>query len=306
MFPPFPAAFRDFVEPARPRSAIWRTCLGLGLIVAFSLVWIRFVALAADLADERVPLLRLLRGFGELDDPAGVIWLLACFAGPLFGVCAAAGLVHRRRPATLVGSPDSRIGRNFAGGFLVASAILVAGTLAVAPFMPPARNLATWTWLVWMAPGIPLLLVQVTAEELVFRGYLQQQLAARFRSPAIWLVLPSVAFGILHLDLGVFGSNAWLVAAATAVFGLIAGDVTARTGSIAAATGLHLANNFLALFLVGPDGYLTGLSLFVFPFDVSDAAEVRVFLVLDLFLLLVAYACYLGVIRWMRASRKVH
>ena len=145
--------------------------------------------------------------------------------------------------------------------------------------------------------------MQVTAEELLFRGYLQQQLAARFRSPVIWLVLPSAAFGILHFDHGTFGNNAWLVVAATAVFGLIAGDVTARTGNIGAATGLHAANNFLALFLVAPDGYLTGTNLFVFPFHVSDAAAVRPFLVLDLLSLLAAYACYLGVIRWIRAKR---
>ncbi len=29
-------------------------------------------------------------------------------------------------------------------------------------------------------------------EELVFRGYLQSQLAARFRSPLVWIVLPSL------------------------------------------------------------------------------------------------------------------
>ncbi len=302
-FPPFPAAFRDFVDPARPRPEVWRTCLGLGLVVAASIAWIRLVALAADLADGGFPLFRLLPGFGDLDEPAGVIWLLACFAGPVFGLLAAVGLVHRRRPATLVGPRGSRVGRDFARGFLVAAGILGAGVLAVVPFMQPEGNLATAVWLAWLVPGIPLLLVQVAAEELVFRGYLQQQLAARFRSPLIWLALPSFAFGILHFDQDAFGSNAWLVVAATVVFGLIAGDVTARTGNIGAATGLHAANNFVALFLVGPDGYLTGLALFVLPFHASDATAARPFLVMDLLSLIAAYAFYLGAVRWIRAKR---
>jgi DNA-directed RNA polymerase subunit RPC12/RpoP len=39
-------------------------------------------------------------------------------------------------------------------------------------------------------------LIQTGAEEVLFRGYLQQQLAARFASPIAWMVLPSAIFAL--------------------------------------------------------------------------------------------------------------
>ncbi len=53
-------------------------------------------------------------------------------------------------------------------------------------------------------------LIQTGAEELVFRGYLQQQLAARFASPLIWMVLPALIFGAVHYDPATAGPNVWL------------------------------------------------------------------------------------------------
>jgi uncharacterized protein len=47
---------------------------------------------------------------------------------------------------------------------------------------------------------------------------------------------------------------------AAATFGLIAADLTARTGSIGAAWGFHFANNTMAITILATDGTITGLS----------------------------------------------
>ena len=51
---------------------------------------------------------------------------------------------------------------------------------------------------------------------------------------------------------------------------MVAADLTARTGSLGAAWGFHLANNFIALALISIEGTLTGLSLFKSAFSIAD------------------------------------
>jgi len=129
-------------------------------------------------------------------------------------------------------------------------------------FGNPIPNLSLATWLTLLPLALAGLLVQTLAEELVFRGYFLQQLAARLRSPFWWMVVPSLLFGSLHYDPSAGVMNAGLIVGVTSVFGLIAADLTARTGSLGAAWGFHFANNFTALCILSMDGALTGLSLF--------------------------------------------
>jgi len=139
-------------------------------------------------------------------------------------------------------------------------------------------------------PALVALAIQTGAEELVFRGYLQQQLAARFASPVVWALLPSVGFGMLHYDPATLGANAWLVVGATGLFGLIAADLTARSGTLGMAWGLHFANNFVALALIAPLGDLSGLALFRVPFAMDDTGLMRLALAFDVAMLCTVWA----------------
>jgi membrane protease YdiL (CAAX protease family) len=108
-------------------------------------------------------------------------------------------------------------------------------------------------------------LIQTGAEEVLFRGYLQQQLAARFSSPMIWMVLPSALFAALHYQPEVMGDNTWLMMGAVFVFALLAADLTAVTGTIGAAWAMHFVNNALAILVMATDGPLSGLALYIAP-----------------------------------------
>jgi membrane protease YdiL (CAAX protease family) len=130
--------------------------------------------------------------------------------------------------------------------------------------------------------------VQTGAEELVFRGYLQQQLAARFRSPLIWMLVPSLAFGAAHYDPATSGGNLWLIVLATGAFGLAAADLTARSGSLGAAWGFHFANNVAALLVIAVKGTIPGLALFTTPYDATDPV-MRGLVVIDIVTLAVAW-----------------
>lgn len=276
-------AFARYIAPARATPEMWRLPLGFGLIVGFHLAWL-------------YTLVGVLRGTLDWDTvlaastPAAVVALLAGFGGLVIGVIAAARIVHRRNLRSLIG-PAPRALRHFVLGAVLPVPVFALGAavwIALAGW--PVAGVAPDVWLIWLAPLILALLVQTGAEELIFRGYLQQQLAARFASPMVWLLLPSAAFGLLHYEPAMMGENVWLVVAATALFGLVAADLTVRSGTLGLAWGLHFTNNFIALALLAPQGDLAGAALLLLPFGLADGAEMRGMLLFDMALMLALWA----------------
>ncbi len=265
-----PAPFDAFVEPARARPALWRLALGLVLVVAASfglLVAIETAAWSALDADLHA---RLFDRATARAHPAGTLLVLGSFVAPLLAVPLAAFLVHGRRPGSLIG-PPGRAARDFARAAGAAAAVAAAYLLLWSLAFDSEPGLRPALWALYALPAMALIAVQTGAEELLFRGYLQTQLAARFRSPLAWAVLPSLAFGALHWDPALPWATAAMIVATTAAFGLIAADLTARTGTLGAAWGLHFANNVAAIALVAPPGLLSGLALRLTPYGEADA-----------------------------------
>ena len=277
--------FARFLAPARRHPQLWRLGLGLGLILA-----VNFAAAAAVFAllVRSVPPERLTsETIG--DTPLVMAVLLLSFAGLALGTWAAARLMHRRGLASLIGHGPTALRHFVAGAGLIL--VVYGAALAVAgPRLDLVANLAPGLWLAWLPVALAGVLLQTGAEELAFRGYLQQQLAARFASPWVWMVLPSVGFGLLHHDPGTMGANTWLVVGLTGVFGLMAADLTARSGTLGLAWGLHFANNCFALLFVAPAGTLSGLALYTAPFGPDDTGLMRWLLLGDLAMLLVIWA----------------
>jgi membrane protease YdiL (CAAX protease family) len=87
--------------------------------------------------------------------------------------------------------------------------------------------------------GAALALGAGTAEELFFRGFLQQRLSRRF-GPRIAIVVAAVCFGVMHAD--------WVQGPAAAVLGLYLGWLAERAGSIVPAMIAHAVNNSVAVF----------------------------------------------------------
>lgn len=123
-------------------------------------------------------------------------------------------------------------------------------------------------WLAWLPITIGVLIIQTGMEELYFRGYLQQQLAAISDKPMIWMGLPSLLFGIGHYMNGYGPADGVLYVFWATLLGLACADLTARTGNIGAAVGLHLSNNLFAFVVVGlQNGPSSGLALLLYPYE---------------------------------------
>ncbi len=257
-------AYSQMIDSAARYSALWRLVAGLLTALIVLALWVGgfcgLVALQQDIG-MRIAMARVFAGG---DSPEGTIALLLFVGGLGYGAYFAARIWHRRDARSLFG-PGARTLRHFAVTLVVSSGVL--GLLAALPPYPLEgeieRNLQFGPWLRWLPWALLALLVQTGAEELFFRGYLQSQIAARVRHPVFWLVLPSLAFGFAHYVPGLPGENTWIYVAFATCFGLIAADLTARTGSIGAAWGFHFANNSMGVLFVASSGSLSGVSLWI-------------------------------------------
>lgn len=261
--------FARFVAPARVRPALWR--LGLGLVIIVAAQAIALGALVGGI--------RLLHGPGAAgtwmaklsvaSTPATMLTVLALFAPLLGGVVLAARLLHRRGLHSLLGPHVLRDALRGAGVTLAVFVPLIALAWAAGATQP---NLPPAIWLALLPLTLLGVAVQTLAEEVLFRGYLMQQLAARFRARWVWIGVPAVVFGLLHLDPAGMGGAALAMLAFATLFGLVAADLTVRSGGIGLAWGLHLANNLVGLGVMATQGGLTGLALRVSEHDRADLA----------------------------------
>jgi len=194
---------------------------------------------------------------------AGLIVQLAGFALPLGLLGVVVWSLHGRGLATVFGPRDLAL-----SGFRIVfvRVLIVIAVLQIAPPWPGEGDIALIRpfaiWLAYLPLAIPAVIIQVTAEEAFFRGYIQQQLAARWASPWVWMTAPAVIFGSVHFLNAetLIEGLVWSIWAT--LFALSAADITARHGSLGPAIGLHLANNLFAVLLFGVDGQASnGLAL---------------------------------------------
>ncbi len=279
----FPAyhPHETFIAPARRTAEVWRLFPAAAVIVGIYLGLLFLLGAYLTSTYGQLITWALFQRIARGDTPGAMLLLLWTFAGLAVGPIVAVRLIHGRAAGTLFG-PSAR--RTIADFRTVALPVigLHAALLPLALGAEEIRpGVALGTFLGYLPFALVGLLIQTGAEELVFRGYLQQQLAARFRHPAIWMGVPSALFAWGHYLPADFGGNAWAVALWAGIFGLLAADLTARTGTLGAALGFHFANNVGAVLLVGIENNLDGLALWSLPVDLSDPGVIGPALAVD-------------------------
>ncbi|RKF12888.1 CPBP family intramembrane metalloprotease [Roseovarius spongiae] len=277
------------IAPARGSEEPWRLLAGCALIVALfllmSLFYSRIIAVA--LPDSAWGANG--RGVEDASTPWGALANLYIFGLVILALWVVLTVLHTRTLSSLLGA--SRPAWRQFRRVLVALALLTAAVLPLpAPeALTPGPHLALPTWLAFLPLALLGLAIQTGTEEIVFRGYLQSQLAARFRRPLVWMGLPSALFAALHYAPGNMGDNAWLAVMWAFLFGLAAADLTARSGTLGPAIALHIANNFSAILLAAPEGSFDGLALYTYPFALHDTAIMRTWAPIDMMMLLCSW-----------------
>jgi membrane protease YdiL (CAAX protease family) len=184
-------------------------------------------------------------------------------------------LLHKRSYVSLIGVKKKLNWKQFLlATFVTVSVSLVS--LIIIPFesilfsqnyLPRIETSYIKEWLPWVLPALLVIFIQVSAEEVLFRGYLLQQLRARFRSYWIWAIIPSFLFGIAHYDFSTFENNTFIYMLNAFVFGVLASILTVQSNNISYALGMHFINNIIGVLFFGLGDTLSDLSLVKSYFD---------------------------------------
>lgn len=281
------AAFRQMTVPAQARPQLWRLAAGLGLMAVIAALMVQATLTLLLMIGELFGTAPPLDALAEARGPAGTLGALLLIAPLGITPFLIAPWLHGRSAQSLIG-PWPQLWRQFVA---VAAALMVLNlALALLPPWPTEgailRNLPFGQWLALLPLTVAVLIVQCGAEEVLFRGYLQSQLAARIARPAVWLILPSALFALGHYAPNVHGGNAWIITLWAFGFGLAAADLTARAGTLGPALAFHLANNAMAIALIAPKGAMSGVALFRLSYGYEDEARIAASLPAELLLIL--------------------
>ncbi|WP_377194634.1 CPBP family intramembrane glutamic endopeptidase [Ruegeria meonggei] len=280
------SSHEGLVRDGRAKPEFWRFLLGMAIvaIVVTGSNLVLFTSVASLGSFERAE--DFLRGA----TPMAVVIVLASFGFTTLGVALAAQQLQRRSLRSILG-PYSLAITQFRRVFK--ALLIVTLIIAVLPpyglGQPLEQNLEFSHWLVFLPLALGAVFIQTSAEEVLFRGYMQQCLAARFRSPIIWMGVPSLLFAAGHYAPGIAGENAMLIAVWSCVFGLCAADLTARAGTLGPAIALHFFNNIVALLFISLPDSLSGLALYLFPYDMSDTSVLRQWLYVDFAVMMISW-----------------
>ncbi|MEM7320566.1 MAG: CPBP family intramembrane glutamic endopeptidase [Pseudomonadota bacterium] len=263
-------AFDRYIDPARSARGWWRILIGL-LFIGVCWVLGTFVVMgiwlfanwpAGAAPAEVLPSLNELAAGGSA---LKSVEMRCTFAGVWVGVLVALLVVHQQSFASVFGPSGRQAVRQFWLGLVLAAVFAAASSLIAMTITSPVRSTVPMdTWLLWIAPLVLLIFVQATAEELIFRGYLLQQLAARSRFFLVWGVLPSVVFGAMHFNTELPMTATILYIATTALMGVALAVLVWRTGALWAAMGVHLGINVASLTVLGAEGILSGTQIWLF------------------------------------------
>lgn len=274
---------------ARPRAEAWRLLAGLVAMAAL------YIALAMVYQQALSELTRYRPDFNQElmtgATPLAMYALLFSFGLISASVFIVVRLLHKRDPLSVIGPVILAVPQFFR---VLGVLLLLAAVVMV---LPPygigdgalVLNLSFGLWALLLPLSLFAVFVQISAEEVFFRGYLQQQLGARFRSPWIWMVVPSVLFAFGHYQPVEAGQNAVMITLWAGMFGLLMADLTARSGTVGPAIAVHFVNNVTALLLTSLPDSLGGLSLFHTPFGMEDTEQLRAWLPVDFAMMIVMW-----------------
>jgi len=260
------------ILPARPK--LWRWILGT-VIILFSWLIIGglLTILVAEIFNLDLAVLTavddegraLLRSYAPWQAASAVlISFIPLLLAPI--------LLHRFLLRGKVKELFTRSGRSFAGEVRI-GALVMLGLILASSIPDFIFNNSDYKWSFDLEKFLPYLVIalllipmQTTAEEVFYRGWIQQRLEKGARS--IWLVstIGGLLFALPHLANPEVSGNIALPIIGYGSTGFMLTWVTMRDKSMGLAVGAHAANNLSAGLLVSSiDSALSSASLYVTP-----------------------------------------
>lgn len=206
------------------------------------------------------------------------------------------GVVHGRGYWQFLNPSHLRLSEAFkqVGIYFGLTAIAAIISAIILPFHQDIQFVANWKlWSIWIVPIVLMILLQASAEEAVFRGYLQQYIAYYFPNFWVYGVIPSVIFGFLHyFNFPDDPFLAWAATISISVFGIIMADWARVTKSTLGPILYHSLNNILLIAFIGNS--LEPSDMHLLRIDYSDTSELQLALVFvsEVVINAVIYLCF--------------
>ncbi len=273
MIPPRPHPYDAILRSAARCPELWRIAVQILAALALgALVTPLLYALIGRMAPALMPISFGPNGVVIGATPGGMFVLLSGYGVLLVGSVILARRLHRRSLREITGPANVMRRQFFATLKWIA---LLSFVTMLLPWDNPeaelSENLGLGLWLFWMPFALLGLMIQITAEEVFFRGYLQSQLIASTKSYTLGVLASSVLFGLGHLSGAAEGAAAIFPVVWAILFGLVAGDLTARSGTIGPACALHLMNNATAMLIAPQQDMMSGFGRMVQTLNLTDA-----------------------------------
>ena len=182
-----------------------------------------------------------------------LVLIILPFGAGLLALNVAVRWIHGQSPLTLItpfGRIDwSRLTRSFLFWFI----LVVLGELLLFAFHPQdyVWNFQARKWIPLAAVAVFLLPIQTSFEEILFRGYLLQQLAVGLNNRWLALLFTSALFAAMHLanpEVAAFGMITMMLYYVSV--GILLGICTLLDRRLELALGLHAATNIYGATMV--------------------------------------------------------
>lgn len=206
--------------------------------------------------------LSIFQGFSDTEltayqGPVSFALMLFIFSGIFIGILIATKKIHKRSVLSVLTGAESFRWKHLirSGGlwFVILAAMEIVGYISEPGLYTFQFDPIPFFSILFVA--ILILPFQTSAEEVMMRGYLMQQIGLVSRYRWIPIVITSVLFGMLHggnpevMQYGLAKSMTLYI-----VMGLFFGIATIMDDGLEIPLGVHYVNNFFAFVLVGYKG----------------------------------------------------
>ncbi len=241
------------------KNSFWRYLLTLALVTFLTFFAQAILLLAAI----------FITGTIDLTKYPPVLYLAVVmlpFAFVVAGLWFGVRFIHKRPFKSLLTAA-----KRFRWGRLFLSTGIWFGLSVLSDLILTVLNPGNVTWsfdaqrfLPFLAAALVLVPIQISAEELLFRGYLTQAFGQLSPSILLPLIVPAVFFGLLHGMNPEVGTYGLVVMMGYYIgVGLLLGGITLYSLGIELALGIHLATNLYAtLVMTFPGSSIPSPALF--------------------------------------------
>ena len=179
----------------------------------------------------------------------GLFLMLLAFVVALISLIFFLKPFHNRTFKEVINGTNRIRWNHFAMGMIVWTIIMAIG-LVIDYNMDPdiyVLQFDIYKFIPLVLITLTLIPIQTAYEEVAFRGYLAQGIAAKTKSRWWVIIIPSVLFGLMHILNPEIKEHGFLIMMPQYIyFGLFFGIITVLDDGVELAIGVHAANNMFA------------------------------------------------------------